>query len=388
MLILQGRIVTPDHIIDGRLRLDRGRIDSIDTRTRSMEKCTDFGQAWILPGFIDPHSHGLGSFEPLDVSGLVGMAQLETHYGVTAFLPTGAAMSVEQYIDLGRNARKAEKEVFGRGAKIAGVHLEGPFINPKSSGAMDVSTRRPIDLAEAELYIREIGPILKILTFSPELPGGLELIHLLRRHGIVPSLGHSIAAGEQLASFVKAGLRHVVHLFNAFQPSGLKEPGVFRAGLVERILVNDALTCEVICDLQHVAPEIVILAARVLGAHRFIAITDSLTGAGEPDGLYAFPNGGAYQIAGGVARLAGGSQDGALAGSMLTMNRAFYNLVYGCGIDPILAARFTSTNAAHVLKMDLETGSIEPGKRADLAVVDSSGECLATVIDGELIYRR
>ena len=316
------------------------------------------------------------------------MARLEPQYGTTAFLPTGAAMSIEQYVALGKNARQAIGKVKGQGARIPGVHLEGPFINPKSSGAMDATTRRPISLDEARIYVEQIGEMLKIFTFSPELDGGIELIQYLRSNGIVAALGHSIASGEQLSTFVDAGLSHVVHMLNTFVPSGEKEAGVLKAGLIEKILTNDALTCEFICDMQHVAPELVKIASGILGESRFIAITDSLCGAGLDDGIYSFPDGAPYRISDGVARLHGGKQDGCLAGSVLTLNKAFANLVEICGIDPVLAAKYTSINAARLLGMDQKIGSLEPGKYADIAVLNQDYQCLATYINGNLVYQR
>lgn len=385
MTTIKGRIVTPSEIFHGWVQIEKGRIQQITAEPPESSEQYDFGAALVLPGFIDLHTHGLGEFEPLDTDGIAGMARLEPRYGTTGFLPTGAAMSPEQYVALGQNARAAQKLVQGCGAKIYGVHLEGPFINPKSSGAMDSSTRRPISLAEARMYVDSLGDWLKILTFSPELEGGLELLHYLKTSGVTAALGHSVAEGERMAEFVAAGLRHVVHLLNAFVPSGEKEPGVLKAGLIEHILLSP-VTCELICDLQHVTPEWIKLAAKILGPDRFVAITDSLYGAGQADGIYAFPNGGKYRIAGGVARLVEGPYASCLAGSVLTMNRAFGNLI-GCGIDPVLAARFTATNAARVINIEAETGSITPGKWADLAVLDSQFRCLATFVNGEIIYQ-
>lgn len=385
MQSIKGQIVTPSEIVPGWVRVENGRILEITRIQPPSATPHDYGDALILPGFIDLHSHGLGEYEPLDVAGIVGMAQLAPQYGTTGFLPTGAAMTTDQYVALGQNARAARKIVNGTGAKILGVHLEGPFINPKSSGAMDPATRRPITTDEARRFVEEIGDLLKIVTFSPELPGGLKLIEYLTSNGITAALGHSVAAGEQVDAFVAAGLRHVVHMFNAFVPSGEKEPGVLKAGLIEHILVNEALTCELICDLQHVAPELLQIAAKILAPDRFVAITDSLYGAGQPDGIYNFPNGGQYRIAGGVARLHGGHLSGALAGSVLTMNRAFGNLVTRCGLEPVLAAKFTAANPARVIGLAGETGSIEPGKRADLAVLGSQYQCLATFVNGKLI---
>jgi N-acetylglucosamine-6-phosphate deacetylase len=376
MFSLKGRIVTPDATVDGYLIIRDGRISRIEQQPHAATQIYDFGSCWILPGFIDLHTHGIGAYEPLDVNGLVGMATEAVRFGTTMILPTGAAMSVEQYVAMGQSVHPANAALVGKGAKIPGVHLEGPFINPASSGAMAQSTRRPISLDEARVYVEQIGAALKLFTFSPELKGGLELIRFLRAHGIVPSLGHSIAEGEQVKEFVSAGLAHVVHMFNAFVPSGMKEPGVLKAGLLEHILLNESLTCEFICDMQHVAPELIKIAARIIGPDRFVAVTDSLYGAGLAEGLYQFPDGGTYR-----------TTNGCLAGSVLTMNRAFGHLLSECGFGPVLAAKYTAQNAARVIGLDGETGSITIGKKADIAVLNSQCQCLATFVDGRLVHQ-
>ena len=386
MFSIKGRIVTPSDVVDGYLMINGGKIDAIRSATPDYEKVYDFSGAYVLPGFIDLHTHGIGNYEPLDKGNLLGMAQLKARYGTTSFLPTGAAMTTGQYINMGASAREAVVDIDGTGAKIPGVHLEGPYINPKSSGAMAQSTRRPITVEETRKYIEQIGDTLKLMTFSPELEGGIELIEYLTRNGVVAALGHSVAEGCQLREFVNAGLSHVAHMYNAFVPSGEKEPGVLNAGLLEQILLNEALTCEFICDMQHVSPEYIVIASRLLGDDRFVAITDSVYGAGREDGMYAFPNGTRYRIADGVARLHGGELSGCLAGSVLTMNRAFANLVERCGINPVTAAKYTSTNAARVIGVEDETGSIERGKCADIAVLDDACHCVATFINGTPVY--
>jgi len=388
MFAVKGHIVTPDGTIDGCVVVKDGRVQHVCAQPPDSIRVVDYGVDWIVPGFIDLHTHGIGPYEPKDEQGLAGMAQEAIRFGTTGLLPTGAAMSVDQYVQSGVSAAAVARRVNGRAARLLGVHLEGPFINPVSSGAMALSTRRPITLSEAAIYVERIGAMLKIMTFSPELENGLELIRFLTSHGVVASLGHSVAGGGQLRAFVEAGLSHVAHLFNAFAASGEKEPGVLQAGLIEHILVEEALTCELICDLHHVAPEIIKIAARVLGPHRFIAVTDSLYGAGLADGMYAFPDGAPYRISDGVARLCGGKWDGGLAGSVLTMNRAFANLVQRCDVDPVHAAGYTSTNAARVLKIDGETGSIAPGKKADLAVLNADFTCVATYLEGDLVYQK
>jgi N-acetylglucosamine-6-phosphate deacetylase len=388
MFSIKGKIVTPLEVIDGHVLVDNGRVVEVSQHFHKVTKTYDFSDSLIVPGFIDLHTHGLGEFEPLNTENLTGMAQLEPLYGTTSFLPTGAAMTTEQYVKLGKDARQAIETTNEKGAKILGVHLEGPFINPQSPGAMAASTRRPITKEEARTFVDLIGDMLRLVTFSPELEGGIELAKYLRSNGIVAALGHSVSAGKQLATFVEAGVSHVAHMFNAFVPSGNKEEGVLKAGLLEHILVNDNLSCEFICDMHHVAPELIKIASKVLGSKRFVAITDSVYGAGLEDGLYSFPNGGQYRIADGVARLFEGDHDGCLAGSILTMNRAFANLVEFCGINPVKAAKYTSGNAARVLGMDKEIGSITPGKKADIAVLNENYSCIATFIDGNLVYQQ
>ena len=163
MRFIKGKIVTPIEIVDGIVVIENGRIVETVKNLPQNGEIYDFGQAFIIPGFIDLHIHGLGQFEPLDIESLIGMAKLEPHYGTTAFLPTGAAMTIEQYVELGENARSAQEQMGDTGAKILGIHLEGPFINPKSSGAMAVSTRRPITQNEANTYIEQIGNMLKLM---------------------------------------------------------------------------------------------------------------------------------------------------------------------------------------------------------------------------------
>ena len=389
MYSIKGKIITPDKTIQGTVVVEDGKIVRVaENNTPTVGEEYNFGQALVVPGFIDLHLHGLGEFEATDKANLVGMAKLEPQFGTTSFLPTGAAMTVEQYVTLGKSARQAKETVNGFGAKIQGVHLEGPFINPKSSGAMALPTRRPIDLSEASIYVDEIGDFLKIMTLSPELEAGVELIKYLCSNRIVVSLGHSVAGADQLHSFVDAGLTHVAHMFNSFVPSGEKEPGVLKAGLIEHIMVNDALTCEFICDMYHVTPAHITIASRVLGPDRFIAITDSLFGAGLEDGVYQLPDGVKYRIADGVSRLLEGQHAGCLAGSVLTMNRVFGNLIEHCGIDPVIAAKYTATNAARIIGIEKETGSIEPGKCADIAVLDKDYQCIATFIDGKMVYAK
>ncbi|MBD3385054.1 N-acetylglucosamine-6-phosphate deacetylase [candidate division KSB1 bacterium] len=377
-----NKIVAPDAVINGLLILEEGKIAEIIPGVTNYSIDYDFGDAWILPGFIDPHLHGLLQFNVGEASAIEEIALAQPCFGTTSFLPTATAMTDEEFIESGRQARTAAAKTANSGARILGLHLEGPFLNPEAAGAIAEETRRPVNLQEAKHLVDELGDVLKLMTLSPELENGAGLIALLKQNGVVVSLGHSIAAADSLDDYINAGLSYVTHLFNAFPLSGEAEPGVLESGLIEHILASDQLCCEIICDLQHVAREWIIIAGRVLEPDRFIAITDSLCGAGLESGRFDFADGSRYHLVDGVARL---EQDNRLAGSTLTMNKAFVNLL-SCGISPALASRFTSLNAAKVLQLDSELGSLETGKCADIAVLDQLGNCLATFIDGALVF--
>ncbi len=377
-----NKIVTPDAVINGLLILEEGKIAEIIPGASNRSVDNDFGDAWILPGFIDPHLHGLLHFNVGDASAIEGIALAQPRFGTTSFLPTATAMTEEGFIETGRQAGTAAEKTAKKGARILGLHLEGPFLNPKAAGAIAEETRRPVNLQEAKHLLDELGDLLRLMTCSPELENGTGLIALLKQNDVVASLGHSIAAADTLDDYVKAGLSYVTHLFNAFPVSGEAEPGVLESGLIEHILAHDALYCEIICDLQHVAREWIIIAGRVLKPDRFIAISDSLCGAGLESGRFSFADGSRYHLVDGVARLV---EDNRLAGSTLTMNKAFINLL-SCGISPDLAGRFTSLNAAKALHLNDDLGSLEAGKYADIAVLDQKGNCLATFIDGSLVF--
>ncbi|MEA1949752.1 MAG: N-acetylglucosamine-6-phosphate deacetylase [Planctomycetota bacterium] len=387
MTTVLGRAVTPDGIVDGGLSFEHGKITRVGPPRQNSGIVYDFGDALILPGFIDVHMHGLGRHDIYEAADMAAIAKMQCRFGTTGFLPTAASLSVERYLQFGRNVREAQATAGPESAEIIGAHFEGPFINPRSKAGMDADYLREISLDECRRYLDEAGDVLKLMTISPELDGGTDLIRLLRRHGVVVSLGHSRATVAQLYAAVETGLTQVCHLFNAFEREGndphwpwLKGPSV---GLLDAILDCEKISCEVVCDLVHVRPEHVRLAAERLGPERFMAITDSLPGAGLPPDEYTMIDGRGFSTTDGAARL---TSSGMLVGSVLTMNRAFGNLVDHCQIDHVTAAKYTSGNAARGLGLAGELGSIRPGRRACLAVLDADHNCLATFVDGNLAY--
>ena len=384
MKYIRGRIVTPDGIVNGAVAVDQGRIVQVDSVPGTSGEVFDYGANLIVPGFIDIHLHGIGPHTMFSIDDMVGAAKLQLKYGSTAFLPTAASMTDAAFMEFAQNTAQAQKRTKGTGAIIIGAHFEGPFINPEKKGGMDAEYLQPMSMDKCRRYA-ETG-VLKYMTLSPELPESEDVIRHLAQNGVLVSLGHTMATREELLRAIDAGATSVCHLFNTFDRTGEVEPGVWKPGLVEAILDNKKLFCELICDMQHVLPEYVRLAEASLRPCRFIAITDSMTGAGQPPGSYRMVDGRWYSTAGGAGRLRDEPGRNGLVGSIITMNQAFANLINVCGFDAVAAARYTSTNAALLLGLDREMGAIEPGRKANLAVLNEHYECVATFIGGEKLY--
>ncbi|MBN1911130.1 MAG: amidohydrolase family protein [Pirellulales bacterium] len=385
MTTIAGKLVTPTEVLDGTLVVEDDRIISLEPGRWGGADFT-FGDALVVPGFLDVHMHGLDRYMAFETDDLRAIARLQVRFGTTGYLPTAASLSVERFREFGRHVATARANQGPDEAAILGAHFEGPFINPAGRAGMDEQYLRPIDLDECRGYLDATGDALRLMTLSPELDGAEALVRLLREHNVVAAVGHSRATPDELNKAVHAGLSHVCHCFNAFEKcdNGSNE-WPWKSGLLDAVLHDERLYGEIICDLVHVRPEHVQLAAERFGPDRFIAITDSLAGAGYQPGEYQMADGRIFSTRDGAARLV---DDGTLVGSVLTMDRAFANLVQTCQIDLIRAVKFTSTNAARSLGLNNTLGSIAPGARADLAVLDNDFHCQATFRKGRIVYSR
>lgn len=382
---IKGRIVTPDGVINGTVTVEYNRISGVESSDSGVSgEVFDYGSNLIVPGFIDIHMHGIGPYTMFSEDDITSAATLQLKYGTTAFLPTAVSMTNDAFIEFTRNIAQAQARARGIGAVIIGAHFEGPFINPVKKGGMDAKYLQSMSIDKCQRYI-ESG-MVKYMTLSPELPGSEKLIRYLSQNGVVVSLGHTMVAHEGLLLAAAAGATSVCHLFNTFDRTGETEPGVWKPGLVEAILDNKKLSCELICDMQHVFPEYIRLAEASLRPHRFIAITDSMTGAGQLPGDYRMVDGRCYSTMSGAARLQDEPGRNELVGSVITMNQAFANLIEICGFDVVAAARYTSANAAFLLGLGETMGTIETGRQANLAVLNEHYECIATFIEGENLY--
>jgi len=386
--ILSGAsVVLPDRILHpGTVVVEDGRIASLEAGGRpsgSDPGLIDCSGHFILPGFIDVHVHGVEGADALDgVGGVAAIAARLPRYGVTAFCPTSIACApdpLRTMLAATRDARHAAS-----GARVLPAHLESNFINPDYRGAQPIECLRlprggvvegrftgDEILAAIHAAVGDVG----IMTVAPELDGAYDLIADLVAAGIYVSLGHSGASYEQALAGIEAGATQATHLFNRMTPLGHRVPGLAAA-----VLESERVTAEIICDGVHVHPAMLRVALAAKGPDKIMAITDGTAGSGLPVGTRTFLGDRPITI-GDVARL----DDGTIAGSTLTMDKAFRNLVHDLRMSVLDAARSCATTPAEALGL-AQLGRLSEGWIADLIVLDARLEVRSTFVGGELAW--
>ncbi len=361
---ITGCILTPQGWVRGGIEFNE-RIGAIQGQPTAAPV---EGESLVLPGFIDLHVHGGGGADVMDGNGAIDtVATLHAGHGTTSLLATTMTAphaDIEHALgDIGRAVRERPPH----SARVLGVHLEGPFINPGKLGAQPGFAR--LGAIEEVAALHALAPI-RVLTLAPEIAGHLDFIRHLKIAGIVPQLGHTSGSYEDGVAALDAGAGGFTHLFNAMSELHHRKPGMVGAALAH------AHYAEIIPDLLHVHPGAIKAALRAIP--KLFAVTDSTAGAGMPDGVYRLGSHTVTKCLGGV-RLA----DGTLAGSALTMDQAFRNLV-SIGVDPAAAARMTSTHAADYLGVR-DRGRLQEGAWADIVVMSPEFQLIHTFVEGESI---
>ncbi|MBB4687462.1 N-acetylglucosamine-6-phosphate deacetylase [Amycolatopsis jiangsuensis] len=360
-VITGGRIATPDRVLDdGWLAVSGGLIDAIGTGTPPggpETEVVDVGGALVVPGFVDTHCHGGGgaSFSTLDAGEMLTAVRAHRRHGTTTTL----ASLVSDPIGLLTEQIAALRELVQQG-ELAGIHLEGPFISQARCGAHDPDTLREPDTATVDKLLRAGHGAIRMVTLAPELHGGVKAVRQLADTGVIAAIGHTDGVAEQLVPAIDAGATVATHLFNGMRPLHHREPGP-----VGVLLDDERVTVELICDLVHLHPTVVRLAASHAGRGRTVLITDAMSATDAADGRYTLGRL-EVDVHDGVATL----DNGSLAGSTLTMDTAFRNLVKGAKLGVLDAVRATSGRPAELLGLADRTGSLRPGLIADLVVLD------------------
>ncbi|MGW0968359.1 N-acetylglucosamine-6-phosphate deacetylase [Streptomyces sp. NPDC002516] len=369
--VLAGaRVVLPTGIVhDGRVIIDGGRIAAAGApEPRPAEghgaipadtPVTDLSGHWVVPGFVDLHNHGGGGASFTSGTTEEVLRGIHTHrlHGTTTVVASTVTGDMHGLAErAGMLAELAEQ------GDIAGIHFEGPFISPCRKGAHSEELLRDPDPADVRKLIDAARGRASMVTLAPELPGGLDSVRLLAEHGVIAAIGHTDATYEQTKAAIDAGATVATHLFNAMPALGHRTPGPIAA-----LLEDERITVELINDGTHLHPASLELAFHHAGPGRVAFITDAMDAAGFGDGRYMLgPL--EVEVADGVARLVEG---GSIAGSTLTLDRAFQRAVTvdRLPVEDVVAA--LSANPARLLGRYDRVGSLEPGKDADLVVLDA-----------------
>lgn len=360
---------------------------SFDEKIEKISRCADKKAevielpegAIVLPGFIDQHIHGAGGSDGMDgsVEDVAVIAKTIAAEGTTSFLVTTMTQSPEN-ITKALSAVKTYRETNkGEGARVIGVHLEGPFIAAAHKGAQPLEYVKEPDIATFDEYNEASGNCIRIVTLAPEVEGADEFIKHLAEQGIVASIGHTGAKYADIERAVSLGASNVTHTYNAQTALHHRE-----IGTVGSAMLMDELNCEMIADTIHVSVPAMRLLVKNKPANKLTLITDAMRAKGIPDGVSEL-GGQTVYVKNGEARLA----DGTLAGSVLRMNRALQNVVEKVGVPFTQAVDYATINPARNLKIDDEVGSIAVGKRADFTVINEKYDVLMTVRGGKVIYK-
>ncbi len=378
-IIKNAHVISPGvDLANATIVIEGKRVKSVSARPVSEKGATtivDVKGQYVMPGFIDVHTHGALTYDfcDADPQAVFKLAEAKLAEGVTTVLPTTLTVSHEELIVAAKNAR-AYVEAGSPFAKIPGIHLEGPFINVKCCGAQNPKFVRKPEIKEVK-EINKVFPV-KQISYAVETEGGAKFAKDCIKMGVVPSCGHTGAKLADLMPAYKNGLRHMTHFCNQMTPLHHREIGMVGAGF----LIED-LNTEVICDKIHLCPDMLRLIFTRRSLEHIQMITDSLRCSHCKDG-YAFQMGGLdVLLKGGEARLVNG---GNLAGSTLWMGMGLKNVHDVTGIPLKDLVRTTSLNQAIEFGWGDDLGKVEKGYIADLVVVNpKSWKHSAVFVDGE-----
>ena len=360
VLLANARMVTPDGVVTGWLETSGRTIAGIGAGDPPRPADHDLSGRWLVPGFVDLHVHGGAGvdFTSGDAVQARRIVELHRRHGTTTTLASLVTAEVDNLV-----AAVGSLTGLVADETLAGIHLEGPFLSPVRAGAHDPGLLIPPEPAVVDQLVSAGRTGIRMVTLAPELPDGIDAVRRLGAVGTAVAIGHTDATYEQTRAAIDAGASVGTHLFNAMRPMHHRD----EPGPVPALLEDDRVTVELICDGVHLHPAAIRIALRTAGANRVMLVTDAMAAAGAGDGDYRLGRL-AVQVRGGVARLAG---DQAIAGSTLTMDRAF-RFAVDAGASVAEAVQMSATTPARVLGMAEQIGSIAVGRDADLVELDET----------------
>ena len=390
MIAIQaGRVLTPlKSIAPGTILIEDEKIVAVGRPTEvpipAGATVIDATDKVVVPGFIDTHTHGRdGTYFGEDPATTAKLCRSIVSTGVTSLLPTLASLlptqyTVEMILDRIGVVRQVMMQDTGR-AEILGIHMEGPCLSSADTarGSQLVTNLRKPSVEELHRMVEASEGTIRKMSIAPELDGALDVIREMVKSDIVPCAAHSTATYEQAMEAVQAGLSCATHVFNGMIPLHHRRPGLLGA-----VLTCDEINAELIADGQHVSPAAMKILLRCKDVDRVHLITDNTIWAGMPNGTYedgdrtiVKEDRRAYVVG------------GTLVGSVAPMNLCVGNIVRSVGYSLAEAVKMASLNPAIVIGVDDRKGSLEPGKDADLVVIDEEVEVYMTMVKGQEVYR-
>jgi len=376
---LRGTVVTPSELIShGQVEIASGKVLYAGPRKHPHGTVFDHGDDLICPGLIDIHVHGGAGYDAMDDApeAMNGISNYLATGGVTGFLATTQTAPRKDLLESVKRIVEAAETGLS-GARLLGLHLEGPYLSEEKRGAQHVDAIRAPDIEELRELHGAAGELLRIVTLAPETLGALGAISWLADHGIVASAGHTDADYDTALAAFGHGLSHVSHLYNGMRGLHHREPGILGAALTD-----GRVSVELIADGLHVHPAALRLAALCKGPAKTVLVSDSIKPAGLPDGEYTY-RGRRMMLRDGLVRL----PDGVIAGSSIRLNDAVRVMVEEAGFSVSEAVQMASHSPARVLRLTPGKGRLAEGSDADVTIMDWRFNVKATIVGGDTVYR-
>ena len=385
IIILPGRISEKGYVVceDGIItQIGQGYFPATER-----DEVINAGGLYVSPGFIDMHTHGAGGYDFMDgtVEAYLGAAKMHAKHGTTSLLPTTLTSTNEELLKT-FSIYKEAKAKNTEGASFLGLHLEGPYFAYGQKGAQDPKYLRNPEPEEYNAILEASDDIMR-WSLAPELKGAIEFGKVLRSKNILPSIAHTDAICEEVEEAFDAGFTHVTHLYSCM--STITRRNAYRyAGALEATYLIDEMTVEIIADGVHLPKSLLRYVYKFKGPDKIALCTDSMRGAGMPDGesiLGSQQGGQKVIIEDGVAKL---PDHTAFAGSVATADRLIRTMIGLADVPLEEAIRMITHTPARILKIDKTKGSIEIGKEADLVLFDKDININTTIINGKVVYKK
>lgn len=377
ILIVNGRLLLDNNIVDDKdLLIENNKIAAIG-KGLSGDNVINADGNYVSPGFIDIHIHGSAGFDTMDgtFDAINAISKSIAKRGTTSFLPTTMTEDKNKIKNAIKNVYKNKNHV--EGAEILGIHMEGPFINPKQKGAQDEKFILKPTIDNFLELCGDYMDIVKLVTIAPEIEGSLDLIKFLKEKGIIVSVGHTDSTYDEVAAGFKAGITHATHVFNAMKGFHHREVGTLGA------IFDLDISAELIADGIHSVFPAIRTVLKLKGKKNTNLITDAMMAANLSDGVYQLGGQDVY-VKDGAARL----KSGVLAGSTLTLDKAVKNILANTDLSLYESVALASYNSAKVIGVHDRKGLIKEGYDADIVIFDDNIDIKKTIVGGKIVYEK